>query len=173
MRLSIKCLLLLISILFFAPKTFGQDEQRFIALKQVLDTIAVQHNVKFNYAEKDIFQHTIPPPEATMPLRAKLVYITNRTGLNYKENGEYIVLYKTVKIQNKKFCAYITDEFGAIIENASVQISNDKSIVAGADGYFELNTTSLPEKIYVGHLGYKPVAVLALHPKSSVYFPDL
>ena len=159
MRLNIKCLLLLIPILFFAPKTFGQDEQQYVALKQVLDTIAVQHNVKFNYAEKDVSQYTIPPPEAAMPLRAKLVYITNRTGLNYKENGEYIVLYKSIKIQNKKFCAYITDEYGFAIENASVQISNTKSIVAGTDGYFELNISLLPEKIYISHLGYKPISI--------------
>ncbi|QYJ67360.1 TonB-dependent receptor plug domain-containing protein [Flavobacterium litorale] len=158
MRLNIKCLLLFIPIVFFTPKTFGQDETQRIALKQVLDSIAAQHHVKFNYTEKDVFGHNIYPPKTAQPLRSKLVYIGNRTGLSYKENGDYIILYKNSTAEKKKFCAYITDEFNTIIQNASVQISDTKSIVAGVDGYFELNT-ELPEIIYVGHLGYQPVGI--------------
>ncbi|WP_294737764.1 TonB-dependent receptor [uncultured Flavobacterium sp.] len=127
-------------------------------MEQILDTITAQHNVKFNYTKEDVFGHNIFPPEKAMPLKAKLVYITNRTALNHKENGEYIIIYSSKEKSPKKFCAYITDEFGTIIGNASVQLSESKNIVAGSDGYFELNT-QLPKNIYVSHLGYKPVSI--------------
>ncbi|MBY8963628.1 TonB-dependent receptor plug domain-containing protein [Flavobacterium sp. D11R37] len=158
MKLSFRELLILLPIFFFASSTFGQGEKKSIPLKRILDTIAVQHHVKFSYAENDVFGHSIYPPQAEIPLRAKLVYISNRAGLNYKELGEYIVIYKAKQREIKNFCAYVTDETGMPIENASVQVNDAKNIVTGADGYFELNTT-LPEKIIIGHIGYEAVTV--------------
>lgn len=144
---------------FFASNnSFGQVESPLIPLKQVLDTIAAHHQVKFNYAEQDIASYSIQPPEAIMPLNAKLVYVANRTTLSYKITGSYIVIYKSEKPVFKKFCAYVIDEFGTTLESASVQISDSKNIVTGKDGYFELNTT-LPEEIYVAHVGYERVTV--------------
>lgn len=155
MRISIKFLILLLSVFIYVPKLFGQDVKLPIPLKQVLDTIAYQHQVKFNYAEKDVAGHKLKVPDAVMPLNAKLVYVANRTGLNYKEAGEYIVLYKSKAPEYKKFCAYVTDEFGYRVESATVQIDENKSIVTGSDGYFEINTKTLPEKIFIAHVGYK------------------
>jgi hypothetical protein len=158
MKLSFRELLILLPLFFFASSSFGQGEKKSIPLKHILDTIAAQHQVKFSYAENDVFGHSIYPPQSEIPLRAKLVYISNRTGLNYKELGEYIVIYKAKQHEIKNFCAYVTDESGLPIENASVQVSDAKNVVTGADGYFELNTT-LPEKVIIGHLGYEPVTV--------------
>lgn len=164
MKVSIKNLLIFSTIFFFVVQTYGQDELKSIALKQVLDSIAKQHNVKFSYTEKDVFGHSIFPPDKRIPLKAKLVYVTNRTNLFFKEINEYIVVYKNATVRKKKFCAYITDEFGNAIENVSIQFNETESIVSGIDGYFEINSSSFPKKLYIGHLGYIPTVI---EPKES------
>ncbi|GGB72599.1 hypothetical protein GCM10007424_10680 [Flavobacterium suaedae] len=164
MKVSIKNLLIFSTVFFFVVRAYGQDEVKSIALKQILDTIAKQHSVKFSYTEKDVFGHSIFPPEKRIPLKAKLVYITNRTNLFFKEINEYIVVYKNATVRKKRFCAYITDEFGNAIENVSVQFNESESIVSGIDGYFEINSSSLPKKLYIGHLGYIPTVI---EPKES------
>lgn len=150
--------MLFISFFFFVPNCFGQDEKKSIELKVILDEIAQQYNVKFNYTEEDI-RHSIFPPEKSMPLRAKLVYIANRTGLHFKENGNYIAIYTNPRPLTKKICAYVLDEFSQPVDNAVIQyFPQNKTIVTGSDGYFEL-PINYAEKLYIEHLGYAPVSI--------------
>ncbi|MCW4470560.1 TonB-dependent receptor [Flavobacterium sp. MFBS3-15] len=123
-------------------------------LKKILESIALQHNVKFNFAEEDIFGHSIFPPPATLPLRAKLVYISNRTNLLYKENGNYIIIYKGAKTDTNRLCAFVVDEYGQPVDNAVIQYGTDKKIVTGSDGYFELPRPVLTDLV-VGQMGFQ------------------
>ena len=77
--------MLLVSLFVIAPNAFGQDELKSIELKKILDDISLQHSVKFNYLQEEVRGHSIFPPDAKLPLKAKLVYITNRTGLLFKK----------------------------------------------------------------------------------------
>lgn len=139
---------------FFAANSFGQDEKKSIELKKILDVIALQHNVKFSYAEEDIFGHSIFPPAVTLPLKAKLIYISNRTNLLYKESGDYIIIYTGRKNDTKRLCAYVIDEYGQPVDNAVIQYAGDKKIVTGPDGYFELQKP-LNGNIIVGQMGFE------------------
>ncbi len=150
--------MLSICLFFFAANSFGQDEKDSVELKKILDAIALQHNVKFSYAEDDIFGHSIFPPAPSLPLRAKLVYISNRTNLLYKENGNNnIIIYKGAKSVSKRLCAFVVDEYGQPIDNAVIQYA-DKKIVTGADGYFELQKP-ITGSLVVGQIGFEPLTV--------------
>lgn len=146
-----------LSLLLIVPKVFGQDVKKSVELKKLLEDMALYHNVKFSYAEKDIEGLSILPPEIFLPLKAKLVYIENRTHLSYKEVGEYIVIYSAPKIARKR-CAYIIDDLGDPVENAVIQLSDNTKIVTRRDGYFELPIT-LTGSIYIDHLNYEPVSI--------------
>lgn len=145
------CLLLLI-LFFFAPNVFGQGGRKSIDLKIVLDSITLLHNVKFNYSEQDIANHNVIPPVAAMPLKAKLTYLANRTSLNFKETGNYIVVFTAAKVKTTRICAYVTDELGMPLDNAIVQYDQARKLVTGNDGYFELPQQQ--QALYVAHLGY-------------------
>lgn len=159
MILKYRHFLLLILFFFIVFSVHAQDEKNSIALNKILDSIAVQHNVKFSYVEQDIKGLHIYCPDKSMPLRAKLVYIFNRTGLNHKEIGNHIILHHGKRAsQDKKICAYITDEYGYPLEKTSVQYGDKKTLVTGNDGYFEL-PRELSERIYVAHLGFQPAII--------------
>ncbi len=145
-------------LFFFGSNVFGQVEKNSVELKKILEAVALQHNVKFNYSEDDIFGHSIFPPPAVLPLKAKLVYIANRTNLLYKETGDYIIIYKGTKTDTKRLCAYVTDEFGQPVDNAVIQYGVGKKIVTGADGYFEL-PKPISEGLVVGQIGFQQTAV--------------
>jgi hypothetical protein len=157
--LNIRQFLLFLSLIIIVPKAFGQDEKKSVELKTILDEIALQYNVKFNYAEDNIKGHSIFPPPKTLPLKAKLVYITNRTFLNFKDLGDYIVIYSDPKPGAKR-CAYIIDEFGSPIDNAVIQLPDNKKIVTRHDGYFEIPTTVVGN-IYIDHLNFDPATINA------------
>jgi len=155
--LKLRQFLLFLPLFLLASNAFGQDEKKSIELKTILEDIALQHNVKFSYLEEDIKGHSIFPPSKTLPLKAKLVYIANRTLLGYKEIGDYISIYATSQT-NKKHCAYLVDELGAPVDKALIQLPNNQKIVTQQDGYFEL-PVNLKGSIYIDHLNFEPVTI--------------
>lgn len=159
MMLNIRHFLLFLSLFYIVPNAFGQDEKKSIELKKILDDIALQHNVKFSYLEEDVFGHSIFPPAKSLPLKAKLVYIANRTLLSYKETGSYIVIFSAPKKETGRLCAYVIDEFGSPVDNAVIQYTpNSKKIVTSHDGYFEL-PRNLTGSLYIDHLNYEPISI--------------
>ena len=143
--------ILLLSFFFFVPHIYGQDEDKSVALKIILADIARQHQVKFNYLEEDVAGKLIFPPENRLPLNAKLTFISNRTLLNFKQVGPYIVISTSQKKEQPVQCAYITDESGMPLQDAVVQYGTTK-ILTGKDGYFEFPDTVT--QIFVEHLAY-------------------
>jgi len=166
MMQGIRHFLLLILFFFFASNAFGQDESKSIELKKILANIKNQYHVKFNYAEEDIAGHSIFPPPRHLPLKAILVYLTNRTGLIFRETGGYIIIYTAPKkIAEQTLCAYVVDEIGQPVDNAIVQFDGGVKVVTGADGYFEIPQKT--KSIYVAQLGYQPAIVPAKLPDSN------
>ncbi|ALM49964.1 hypothetical protein AMR72_14275 [Flavobacterium psychrophilum] len=155
--LKLRQFLLFLPLLLIASNAFGQDEKKSIELKIILEDIALQHNAKFTYLEEDVKGHSIIPPSKNLPLKAKLVYISNRTLLGYKEIGDYITIYTTSQT-NKKHCAYLVDEVGAPVDKAVIQLPNNQKIVTQQDGYFEL-PINLKGSIYIDHLNFEPVTI--------------
>jgi len=158
--------LLLSLFFFFAASAFGQDENKSVELKKILEDIKNQYHVKFNFAEDDVAGHSVFPPPAQLPLKAKLVYLSNRTGLTFRQTGGYIVIYTTTKIQNEKpLCAYVLDELGQPVDNAVIQFDGTTKVVTGTDGYFEIPVKV--KSIYISQLGYEPVIMPAVRSDSN------
>ncbi|KGO85577.1 hypothetical protein Q765_15315 [Flavobacterium rivuli WB 3.3-2 = DSM 21788] len=158
--------LLLSLFFFFAANAFGQDEKKSVELKKILEDIKNQYHVKFNYAEDDVTGHSIFPPPAQLPLKAKLIYLSNRTGLTFRQTGGYIVIYTTTKAQKPKpLCAYVLDELGQPVDNAVIQFDSTTKVVTGTDGYFEIPVRV--KSIYISQMGYEPVVMPAERPDTN------
>ncbi|MES2486516.1 MAG: TonB-dependent receptor plug domain-containing protein, partial [Bacteroidota bacterium] len=149
-------------VFFFGALCFGQTEQNSLALKIILKNIEQQHHVRFNYNDDEVFGHSILPPPASMPLKAKLVYIQNRTLLGFTQIKKYIVVYKPPVPVKAPLCGFVTDELGMPLDNAIVQYDGRK-LATGSDGYFELPPNT-PSPIYVAHNGYVQVLVAPENP---------
>ncbi|MXN92204.1 TonB-dependent receptor plug domain-containing protein [Flavobacterium sp. Sd200] len=166
MMQGIRHFLVLILFFFFASNAFGQDENKSIELKKILNSIKNQYHVKFNYAEEDVVGHSIFPPPRHLPLKAILIYLSNRTGLTFRETGGYIIIYTSTKTETEHLqCAYVIDEFGQPIENAVVQFDGGVKVVTAADGYFEIPKKT--QSVYVAQLGYQAAIVPAKLPDSN------
>ncbi|RZJ74201.1 MAG: TonB-dependent receptor [Flavobacterium sp.] len=143
-------LLLSSILLFFAvPNLFGQDTAKSMELRKILNGIAQQHGVKFSYIEEDISHFNLVPPPASLPLKAKLNYLTTRTGISYREAGNYIAIFIDNKLPTPKICGYLRDENKDPVQDASISYDNDKTITTDTEGYFEIS--SAEEKIVINH----------------------
>jgi len=162
MTLASRHLITLALLFFFGAQSYGQTEQQSIELKVILQNIEQQHHVRFSYDFNEIFGHSILPPPATMPLKAKLVYLQNRTLLGFTQIKKYIVVYKPPVPVKAPLCGFVTDELGMAIDNAIVQY-NGRKLATGADGYFELPPNT-PSPIYVAHKGYIQTLVAPENP---------
>jgi hypothetical protein len=149
-------------LFFFGARLYGQVEQNSIELVKILQKLEEQHHVKFSYDAADITGHSILPPPDNVPLKAKLVYIQNRTLLGFKQIKKYIVIYSPPKPVQAPLCGYVMDELGMPIDNAIVQF-NGKKLATGTDGYFELPKTTTGN-VYVAHNGYIQTLVLPVNP---------
>lgn len=144
--------ILILSLFFIVPHSYGQDENKSVALKSILSGISKQHHVKFNYLEEDVAGKYIFAPEARLPLKAKLTFISNRTLLNFKQIGIYIAISAPEKQQPSPVqCAFVTDDTGTPIENAVVQYGTT-TVLTGSDGYFEFPKEI--KQVFVEHVAF-------------------
>lgn len=143
-------------LVLIVPHVYGQD-QKSVELVKLLEDMELYHNVKFSYIEDDLKKLTLYPPEITLPLKAKLTYIANRTGINYREVNTYIAIYIDIKLKVPKICGYITDEANEQIPEATIGFGNGQSMLTGPDGYFELPAQT--GKIKVTHLAFEPIVL--------------
>jgi hypothetical protein len=155
MMLNIRHFLLFLFFFFVSALCYGQDEAKNMELKKILEDIAQQHSVKFSYIENDIKGHRLPPPDKQLPLKAKLVYIENRTGLNHKETGNnYIIIYRDIKFHEEKICGFLLDENMLPLEKASITYGDFQTAQTGADGYFEFEKKP-GAKVSISYVGFR------------------
>ncbi|RZJ74220.1 MAG: carboxypeptidase regulatory-like domain-containing protein, partial [Flavobacterium sp.] len=124
-------------------------------LRKILEDIAVQHGVKFSFIEEDVKRFSLIPPPTALPLKAKLNYIATRTGINYREAGNYIAIYIDINLPVLKICGYLRDENNDPIQDASIRYASGKSISTDAEGYFEMPLEK-SGKILVSHPAFDP-----------------
>ncbi len=150
------CLFLLIIYLFFQSFAQAQNEKTVIALKQILEQISAQHDVKFNFIEDEILIFAIAPPPVSWELQDKMAYITKQTKLKFSViNKTYYTLYNDQKV-DKPLCGFLIDsETKSPIENATVSIvASNTSTATDENGYFELPVKS-PNPIEFKHQSYQ------------------
>jgi hypothetical protein len=151
-----RCLLILLFFLFL-PFAYGQDEKVVLPLREVLEQISVQHNIRFNYIEDEIIVFRIDPPPKAWELDAKIDYIKSQTKLKITvTDGKYYTISNDHKV-DKPLCGYLIDsETKYPIENASIQIEGAMvKTSTNEHGYFELPIVS-PNAIQFRHQSYIP-----------------
>lgn len=156
MTLKFRYFLLTFTLLLFSVCS-AQDNGEALPLKKILEEIGRVHDIKLAFLEEDVRPFVLFPPPPALPLKAKLTYISNRTGLSYKETGNYIVIFTGPKLGIRKICGVVTDDSGAGIANAVVAYDKDRQITTGADGYFELLYTEV-RNITIIMPGYIPIS---------------
>lgn len=146
-------LLLLCLLLLIAQAIAAQVKDNLLPLKQVLKEIEGQHNVRFNFLDRDVANVKITAPAASATLDQKLDHIQEHSGLHFKISGNYITLYKS--LSDKFICGYIVDDKGEPIESVTV-ICNDTGEQALTDnrGYFEFTQPASGLVDFV-HLNYQ------------------
>ncbi len=138
MIISIRTFFYFILFFFILTTIYGQGKKS-VELKKVLEDIEKDFDVRFSYIENEVKDVSLLPPDKVLPLKAKLKYIENRTGLTYRESGNnYIILYHSLSLPEDIICGYVLDEKNNPLENASIIFENGKLLYAGTDGYFEL-----------------------------------
>ncbi|NHM06357.1 TonB-dependent receptor [Flavobacterium sp. CYK-4] len=155
MRKNNNCLFIL--FLLFPALILAQSEKATITLKQILEQISIQHQVKFNYIENEIAIFSLAPPAQELKLEAKLDYISKETQLKFVAfNKKYYTIVDDPKL-DKPLCGYLLDSQSNLpVENALVQISGTQVLQStDQNGYFELPVVS-PNLIEFRHQSYEP-----------------
>lgn len=159
MMLKKICFSLFFSFVFVSA-CFAQDNDKAILLKTILDRLAVQHHVSFNYIEEEIIIFKLVPPDDKLPLKKKLEYISEKTKIEFQFiSADFISVLNNKKL-DKPFCGYLLDfETQLPIESATVHINNTNySFTSNEKGYFEL-PIRLPNDIEITHVNYEKITV--------------
>lgn len=150
---SIVFLLLFLLIPFLIV---AQEGRKKVPLKNILNAISKQHDVRFSYIEDEIVLYTLESPETNLTLTQKIEYLKKTTQLEFKTNSEkYYSIFNNQKL-DKPLCGFLIDATtGNGIENAVITLENTAiSVFSDASGRFELPKIS-SNSLIVTHQGYE------------------
>ncbi|MCZ8331744.1 MAG: TonB-dependent receptor plug domain-containing protein [Flavobacterium sp.] len=155
--------------LFFSILSFAQNDKNAIPLKNILNLITSQHNVRFNYIEDEVVVYAIVSPNKKWSLEQKIKYLEKQTNLQFKLIGQkYYSIYNDKKL-DKPLCGFLIDyDTGKPIENALLSIEGTTDTAfTDADGHFKLPKVS-SNSIKIQHPSYNSIT---LNPK-ELYVVD-
>ena len=155
--------------LFFSILSFAQNDKNAIPLKNILNLITSQHNVRFNYIEDEVVVYAIVSPNKKWSLEQKIKYLEKQTNLQFKLIGQkYYSIYNDKKL-DKPLCGFLIDyDTGKPIENALLSIEGTTDTAfTDADGHFKLPKVS-SNSIKIEHPSYNSIT---LNPK-ELYVVD-
>jgi CarboxypepD_reg-like domain/TonB-dependent Receptor Plug Domain len=138
----------------------AQNEDNTVLLKKIVEKIAEDHKVEFNYIEDELAIFKIIPPKSNLTLNQKLDYISDKTHLKFQFISKtYISIINNKKL-DKPLCGYVKD----IISNQPIEYANIKitgtnfGTSSNENGYFELDVKSVKE-IEITHLNYEKITI--------------
>lgn len=155
--------------LLFSILSFAQEDKTVIPLKNILNLITSQHDVRFNYIEDEVVVYSIVSPNKKWSLEQKIEYLEKQTNLQFKLIGQkYYSIYNDKKL-DKPLCGFLLDyETGKPIENALLTIEGTTNTTfTDADGHFKLPKVS-SNNIKIQHPSYNSIT---LNPK-ELYVVD-
>lgn len=131
--------------------------QGILPLKSILEQMAEKHQVKFSYIEDELAVYQLLPPEASLPLDAKLSYIEKHTRLRFRSAAKNYYTIFNDRRMDKPLCGFLIDsQSNTPIENAAVTIpALGVTTASDSRGYFELPVLA-PNVITIRHMGYEP-----------------
>jgi hypothetical protein len=129
-----------------------------LPLKTILKQIEEQHAVKFSYIDNEIEAFKIEAPPASYVLKQKLDYIKIKTGLNFKQTKNYIIVYTPVNTTTS-LCGYIVDETEAPIEGVMVRYTTTNEFaITDQKGHFMLPRHD-NQNIEFNHVAYETITL--------------
>jgi hypothetical protein len=155
--------------LFFSILSFAQNDKKAIPLKNILNLITTQHDVRFSYIEDEVVVYAIVSPNKKWSLEQKIKYLEKQTNLQFKLIGQkYYSIYNDKKL-DKPLCGFLIDyDTGKPIENALLSIEGTTDTAfTDADGHFKLPKVS-SNSIKIEHPSYNSIT---LNPK-ELYVVD-
>jgi hypothetical protein len=158
--MSLKRKFLFILLLLFGFLVNAQKAKGISPLKNILNLISIQHDVRFNYIEDEIAIYELKQPEKKWTLEQKIAYLKEKTTLEFKLiNERYYSIYNNKKL-DKPLCAYLLDaETEMPIENAVIFIDKTSTnTFTNEKGYFELPKLST-NTIKVQHQSYTSIEI--------------
>jgi hypothetical protein len=154
-------LIFLISLLFCGLSCLAQNTtDNSILLTDLLVELETKHNIKFSYADKDVFSIRLTKPKYDA-LKPTLEFIRTTTDLTIvKLNDRYYSLTNTSTIS---ICGYVLDNFEEnTIPGATVEIyKSNLTGITDATGAFRFDNVPENSLVHIKHLGYKPVFIEA------------
>lgn len=153
----------LILFFVFALNLNAQSKDKTVLLKTVLEKIAKQHFVNFNYLEDEISIFKIIPPDKKLTLIEKLDYLESKTKLEFKLITPTQISVINNKNLDKPFCGFLIDyNDGQPIAYANIHIK-ETSFYSTSDerGYFEFSQKSAND-IEISHVNYEKIVITAL-----------
>lgn len=153
----------LILFFVFALNLNAQSKDKTVLLKTVLEKIAKQHFVNFNYLEDEISIFKIIPPDKKLTLIEKLDYIEAKTKLEFKIITATQISVINNKNLDKPLCGFLIDyNDGQPIAYANIHIKDTPhNTTSDEKGYFELNQKS-PNDIEISHVNYEKFTIAPL-----------
>jgi hypothetical protein len=144
---------LFLSLFLFS---YAQQDKGALGLKIILQEMAAQNKIKFNYIDQEIILYSIIPPKSNMSLQEKIAYIQYKTGLKIKKiSTDYYSVYNDQKL-DKPLCGNVIDAETLLpVENATIKIQNSNiTVFSDEKGYFELPVIS-SKSIEIAHLNFE------------------
>ncbi|WP_445452655.1 TonB-dependent receptor [Flavobacterium sp. 25HG05S-40] len=129
-------------------------------MKNILEQISQDHQVKFNYLEDEIVVYALLEPDKKKSLEQKIAYIKEETQLQFKlVSRKYYTIFNDKNL-DKPLCGFLLDAAsGNGIENAVIKIDNvSVSIFTNENGYFEVPKVS-SNRIEVQHQSYQSFSI--------------
>jgi hypothetical protein len=151
----VRALLLNMFVLLFVFDVFAQEQTTNTSLKKILQAVESQHQVTFNYLEKDIENTLLSNPETNLSLELKIDFIEKKTNLIFQKSADGLyTISKKKKASEFKICGIVFSKItNSVLENANIQTTSNRNTTTNSDGYFEIITNN-PETISISFIGY-------------------
>ncbi|AUC80199.1 TonB-dependent receptor [Nonlabens sp. MB-3u-79] len=134
--------------------SFGQSQRQKVPIIEVLSEIAAIHSVVFNYESsilKDVKVYPLPNKESSLSF--KIENLSKQTNLVFNKVSPSVITIS----QPIKFCGFIYDaSLDQPLLGATISGNKDDAI-SDANGYFEMELSSLEEVVSVRYIGFKTI----------------
>jgi len=148
---------------------FAQEENKAIALKDILQLIEEQHHVIFNYINNEINSNKIIPPQNTLTLIEKINYLQKNTNLYFENiNNQFINIYdKNSGQKTTLICGHVySKQDNTALENATIQFINGNGTIADKNGYFEI-IKGTSNELQISYLGFTTLKISIKNPQNK------
>jgi len=136
---------------FLGGISYAQNVQDKVLLKEVLDVLANEHQVQFNYQSDLIENIYVLPVAKSRTLNQEIRRLENETSLKFSKIGANVIVITKPTV----ICGYLQEVSSEQpLVGATVQ-SRTNNTVSDDNGFFEIEVANIDEEIEIRFLGYR------------------